>query len=200
LSSLSDFSIDTDLRDTFTPATDKSDFTLLDRASTKDGSPIIVSFDLPFKSVLQATLKTNLLSAEGFGIGDLKNEFKLSSFTLNGKRFEVSDTKNSINIVDKSNDTNLNKVLKPFDNQLSVNFTAPIGAGFVLPNAEISAILTVIGERDPFSLANLPNATQLSKKVGRIGERILGLGALALVAVIVIGILLIVIGGKLPFV
>lgn len=196
MSSLEDFSTGEDLRDTFSPSIDKSDFTLLDRVSTKDGSPIIVSFDLPFKTVNQATLKISLLAGEAF----IGNEFKLTSFNLNGRRFEVSDTRNSVNVVDKANDTNLNKVLKPFDNQLSVNFTAPIGAGFVLPDAEISAILTVIGERDPFSLANLPNTTQISKKVERIGERLIGIGIVGLIAVIVIGILLIVFGGKLNLV
>jgi type IV secretory pathway VirB2 component (pilin) len=182
MSSLGDFSLDNPLRDTFTPATDKADFTLIDRAGTDQGSPIVVSFDLPFKSVNQATLKTFLISAEGFGIGDFKNEFRLSSFTLNGKRFEVSDPKNSINIVDKLNDTNLNKTLNP------------IGAGFVLPNAEISAILTVIGERDPFSTANLPNVTQLTKKVEKITGKIASIGTIALIAIIIIGIVLIIAG------
>jgi hypothetical protein len=194
MSSLGDFSLGSDLRDTFQPATDKADFTLIDRVSTKDGSPITVSFDLPFKSINQATLKTFLISAEGFGIGDLKNEFKLSSFQLNGKRFEVSDPKNSINLVDKLNDTNLNKTLKPFNNVLAVNFTAPIGAGFVLPDAQISAILTIIGERDPFSTANLPNVTQLTKKVEGVVGKIAGIGTLALIAIIIIGIVLIIAG------
>jgi len=194
--SLDEFSKDIELDTVFSPATDKADFTLIDRNSTKDGSPIVVSFDLPFKSVAQATLKTFLNAGEPF----LGNEFKLTSFTLNGRRFEFSDPRNSVNLVDKMNDTRLNKILKPFDNVLSVNFTAPIGAGFVLPDGEISAILSVFGDRDPFSTANLPNVTQLGKKAGKILEDIKGLGILAMVTIIVVAILIIVVGGKLPFV
>jgi hypothetical protein len=101
MSSLEDFrNRKTELDDIFEPSRDKADFTLMDRESTKNGSPIVVSFDLPFKSIAQATLKTNLIASESF----LGNEFKLSSFTLNGKRFEVSDVRSSVNLVDKSND------------------------------------------------------------------------------------------------
>lgn len=199
MSSLSDFSTGENLKNTFVSAVDKADYTLINRKSTKDGSPIRVSFDLPFKRINQATLKTYLLTAEGFGIQGTPfvNEYRLSSIIVNGKRFEVSDTKTSVNLVDKANDTDLNKVLKPFNNTLAVNFTAPIGAGFVLPNAEITSILTVYGERDPFALG-LPNATELTKSLGSLGSKIAGIGTLALVAVIIIGILLIFVLGKTP--
>jgi hypothetical protein len=195
--SLKDFSDpDVNLKDVFNETPDKADFTLLDRVSTAEGSPVVVSFDLPFRTINQATLKTNLISAEGFGIGDFKNEFKLTSFTINGKRFEVSDPRASVNLIDKLNDGALNKVLKPFNNVLGVNFSAPIGAGFVLPNAEISAILTVFGERDPFSLANLPNTTQLTKNVSKLVGKATGIGIIALIAIIIIGIVLIIFGAR----
>lgn len=193
--SLEDFrNRETELKSVFTPSTDKADFTLIDRESTKNGSPVVVSFDLPFKSVAQATLKTSLIAGESF----LGNEFKLASLTLNGKRFEVSDVRNSVNLVDKANDTALNKVLKPFNNVLSVSFSAPIGAGLVLPDGEISAILTVFGERDPFSTANLPNATQLTKKAGKIKDQIVGIGLVALIAIIIIGLVIISMRGFNP--
>lgn len=194
--SLDDFKNNVNLKDEFGVITDKADFTLFDRESTKNGSPVIVSFDLPFKSVTQATLKTNIIAGESF----LGNEYRLTSLTINGRRFEVSDNRSSVNLVDKLNDTFLNKVLKPFDNVLSVNFTAPIGAGVVLPNAEISAILTVIGERDPFSIANLPNTTQLTKRAEKVIDKITAIGIVALIAIIIIGLVLLAFRTRLPLI
>jgi hypothetical protein len=136
--SLSSFSTESEKNFGFIPATDRQDITILNRRSSDKGSPIVVSFDIPFKRVTQATLKTQLLAPESFGLGALKNEWRLSYFVLNGHRFEVSDAKNSVNLVDRVNDTLLNKVLKQSENQLQIHFNAPIGAGFTSPHAEIS--------------------------------------------------------------
>ena len=144
----------------------KDSITILNRESTVKGSPVTSSFNLNFDHITQAVLKVNLLADEGRILSFIPNEFKLTEIIVNGKIFTPSDARQSVNIIDKVNDTSLNKILNPNgENQISVNFNAPIGAGVTSPHAEITAILILNGKRSQFALPSDINVVQIQKDV-----------------------------------
>ena len=147
--------------------TNKESLVIFNRQSTEKGAPITKTFSLNFDHITQAVLKVSLLADQGRILGFIPNEFKLTEFIVNGKRFIPSDPRQSINVIDKVNDTSLNKVLRPNgENTISINFDAPIGAGVTSPHAEIVAILILNGKKNPFALpTNLTNITQSTKDV-----------------------------------
>lgn len=140
---------------------------VIDRESTSHGTTITKTFNLNYRSIAQAVLKTQLLADKGLLLGFIPNEFKLESIVLNGHRFTPSDRQLSTNIVEKINNNALQSVLNlKGENTLSINFDAPIGAGVTSPNAEVSADLTIYGDEDPLApLDILPNYTQVTKDV-----------------------------------
>jgi len=162
---LSDFSLGlSGVQNTFVEASDRKTITLLNRESTSHGSPINKSFNLNFEEIAQAVLKVNLLADKGRILEVIPNEFKLNKITVNGKVFYPSDARNSINIIEKSNDTRFSRLLSLGENELSIDFSAPIGAGVTSPNAEISAVLIING-KERF-LPSVPNTTQFIKDIG----------------------------------
>jgi len=145
-------------------ASDKRSITVFNRQTTAKGSPISKSFDLNFHSIAQAVLKINLIADEGRILQFIPNEYTLQEINVNGFRFTPSDTRSSVNLIDKSNDSVLNKILIPKgENQISISFNAPIGAGFTSPNAEITAILVINGNESTIPL--IPSTTQITKDI-----------------------------------
>jgi hypothetical protein len=170
-------------------ASDQRSVTVFNRQSTDKGSPIVKSFNLNFDSIAQAVLKVNLLADQGRILSFIPNEFKLTEITLNGFRFIPSDARSSVNVVDKSNDSVLNKILIPKgENQIAVSFDAPIGAGFTSPNAEITAILVVNGNESGLPL--VPNTTQITKDITGFIQGNTPL-AIALIILFIIGLALV---------
>jgi len=146
-------------------ASDKKSLTLFNRESTAKGSPIVNSFNLNFSSIAQAVLKVNLLADQGRILGFIPNEFAISEININGARFTPSDPRSSVNIIDRAGVNSLNPVLLPQgENEIAISFNAPIGAGFVSPNAEITAILIIDGKEAPLSLRSI-NTTQITKDI-----------------------------------
>ena len=146
--------------------TSKDAVTIFNRESTKEGSPITKSFKLNYDIITQAVLKVNLLADEGKILGFIPNEFKIQDINVNGKVFQPSDPRSSVNILERLNDGSLQKILnKDGENTISINFNAPIGAGISSPHAEISAILIIHGKRGLFDPTDLITPTQTIKDV-----------------------------------
>jgi len=179
------------IQETFEQITDRSAEIIFDRESTKHGSPINKSFNLDYDSISQAVLKVQLLADQGRILGIIPNEYKLYKITINGHVFFPSDSRNSVNVVERSNQNRLNKVLIPNgENTISIDFQAPIGAGVTSPDAEISAQLIINGHKTLSTKVNgiLPNFTEVQKKIGQfIKDNTISF--FALLIIVVIGIL-----------
>ena len=185
--SLDDFKIP--VTDEFIQAVDKETITIFNRESTKNGSPLNHSFNLNYNTLSQAVLKVNLLADKGRILDFIPNEYKINLITINGKKFVPSDIRNSINIIEKGNVSISDHTLNyDGENEISIDFSAPIGAGVISPNAEISAFLTVIGDKN--SIPNLPNSTQIIKDIQKTFKSIgdFSLPFLIIGAVIVVAI------------
>jgi len=194
--SLDEFRIPVD-KSLFDQIVDKDILTIINRETTKHGSPITSSFNLNYEEINQAVLKVNLLADKGRILDFIPNEFKLNSITVNGKRFTPSDIRNSVNIIDKSNASRLNRILNAKgENQISVDFSAPIGAGVVSPDAEVTAILIINGKKSV--LPALPNTNQIIKNIKSFVSDTskASLPFLILIAVIFISIALVVLKVK----
>lgn len=162
--SLDEFSTSLTGKEGFVSSTDKETIVILDRESTKGGSPKTKTFNLNYDEILQSVLKVNLLADQGRILGFIPNEFKINSITVNGHIFHPSDYRNSINVIDKANATQRILNLKG-ENTISVDFGAPIGAGVVSPDAEISAFLIINGNKS--FLPTLPSGIQLTKDLDK---------------------------------
>jgi hypothetical protein len=151
------------VNDTFSDSisTSKDAITIMNRESTEKGSPITKTFKLNYENITQAVLKVNLLADEGKILGFIPNEFKIQDININGKVFQPSDPRSSVNVIERLGDGSLNKILnKNGENNVSVNFNAPVGAGISSPHAEISAILIVHGKKGVFDPTSFISPTQ----------------------------------------
>ena len=175
--------------------TSKDAINIFNRESTEKGSPMTKSFNLNYNTITQAVLKVNLLADEGKILGFIPNEYKIQDINVNGKVFQPSDPRSSVNIIEQINQGGLGKVLnKDGENTISINWNAPIGAGVTSPNAEISAILIIHGDKGLFDPTSLVNPTQTLKDVqGFIKDNVpLTIGLAVLLVIVLIAIAFIV--------
>ncbi len=196
MDSLDTFSTNLNKNEGFIKSIDKQTIVILDRESTKGGSPKSKTFNLNYDEILQAVLKVNLLADQGKILGFIPNEFKLNSITVNGHVFHPSDYRNSVNIIDRANSTQ--RILNPKgENTISIDFNAPIGAGVTSPDAEISAFLILNGDKS--TLPSLPNATQLMKDVsnflGKVKDASFWFLLLIVIAIVAISAVILKSGG-----